>query len=223
MADVQNLEAGSEPDKMPEGLDEKGLPKDKQAGGMHPFMFYVVWMFATTTIGVGIAVAVYYSDEDEYDKKIAVLKAGDLGYLYIAFWIFSLKDLIQQAFVSIGRKATGVNNPDQYVYEVVGKPKMPFVRLVQDGTVGDLNRAQRAIDNTRESFPMVAAGSLLAGYVYPFAVLVIAVIYTFARGLYSKGYVGKAAGRVPGHLLSYVTGTVVVNGLILFTGIKSFT
>jgi hypothetical protein len=207
---------------MPDGLDEKGMPKEKPVGGMHPFMFYTVWELGKAALGVLAALAIHAIGQDTHDEKVAVLKANDLGFLYLAFFVFSLKDSVQQAFVSIGRKATGCNNPDQYVYEVVGKPQLPYVRLVQDGPVGEFNRAMRGIDNTRESFPTIAASCLLAGYVYPHAVLVVAVLWTLARGWYSKGYIGKTAGRVPGHFCSYFCGTVVPNGMVLFAGVKSF-
>ena len=51
----------------------------------------------------------------------------------------------------------------------------PYIRLEMDGPVGRLNRAQRAIDNTRETFPAVLVTGLLAGFVFPKPTCVLAV------------------------------------------------
>ncbi len=107
------------------------------------------------------------------------------------------------------------------MYEVVGKTDLPYVRLVEEGPIGEFNRAQRGVDNSREAFPMVVAHALLAGYVYPQAVLTISVVYFLARTWYSHGYVQKAMGRVPGLVFTYLSIRVALNGLSLFAGIKA--
>merc|ERR1712203_896083 len=113
------------------------------------------------------------------------------------------------------------DNPDQYIYETVNHPNEPYVRLVSDGAVGSFNRAQRGIDNTREGYPQVLLNALLAGFVYPQAVLGVAVVYFFARLLYSHGYIKGSKSRMPGQLLTMLSTGIVLNGLQLFAAIKA--
>merc|ERR1711972_1273760 len=104
----------------------------------------------------------------------------------------------------------GADNPDQYIYETVGKDE-PYVRLVSTGPIGEFNRAQRGIDNTRETFTDTVAK----------AVFVIAIVFFFARALYSHGYIKGAKSRMPGQLLTMLSAGVVLSGLQLFVGIKA--
>lgn len=201
--------------------DQKGMPKEGPYATSNPAVMYPISMLVFTCLGLLAAWGVHKTDANAYDKKIAELKAKDLGYLYLAFFVFGLTAFIQQIFVAAGRKAAHCTNPDQYVYEVVDRPDLPYVRLVADGTVGEFNRAQRGIDNSREAFPMVVANGLLAGYVYPKVVLGIAVVYLFARSMYSHGYVQKSAGRMPGQLFTMLSIGITLNGLSLFAGLKA--
>merc|ERR1712157_432650 len=113
--------------------------------------------------------------------------------------IFCLTTFTQQVFVAVGRKHSMADNPDQYIYETVGKEEN-YVRLVTAGAVGEFNRAQRGIDNTRETFPDTLIKAMLAGYVFPKPVFVISIVFFFARALYSHGYIKGAKGRMPGQL-----------------------
>merc|ERR1711879_381895 len=109
------------------------------------------------------------------------------------------------------------DEPDQYIYETVGKDE-PYVRLVSTGPVGEFNRAQRGIDSTREIFTDTVVKAVFAGYVFPKAVFVIAILFFFARALYSHCYMKSANNFSPVTLLSVPT-DVVLSGLQLFAGI----
>merc|ERR1719296_302685 len=122
----------------------------------------------------------------------------------------------------IGRKEGRVENPDQYVYEVVGKPELPYVRLVHSGPLGRFNRAQRAINNSREYFAFLLVQSLLAGFVYPQAVFLLSAVYLYARHVYTKRYIEQRETRIPANVLSLLLGQEVLKGMVLLTGIQSF-
>merc|ERR1712061_473085 len=117
-------------------------------------------MIIFAALGLAVAWGIHTMNADEYDPKIAILKAGNFGYLYLAVWIFGLTGFCQQVFVALGRKKSMADNPDQYIFETVGKPNEPYVRLVSSGAVGEFNRAQRGIDNSREGYPQVLVNAV---------------------------------------------------------------
>lgn len=201
--------------------DAKGMVRKQPYAKANPAVFYPIFTLVLTGLGLLAAWGIHSIDSETSDKQIADLKAKNLGYLYIAIFIFGLTLQVQQVFVAAGRKAAYCDNPDQYVYEVVGKADLPYVRLVEEGPIGEFNRSQRGIDNSREAFPMVVAHALLAGYVYPQAVLTISVVYFLARTWFSHGYVQKSTGRMPGQLFTMLAIGVALNGLSLFAGIKA--
>lgn len=186
----------------------------------NPAVVYPILKVVITAVGLGVACGIHSTDSDKYDAKIAILKGADLGYVYLAVWLLDLTLYAQQIFVALGRKKSYADNPDQYIYEAVGKGEV-YVRLVEDGVVGAFNRAQRGIDNTRETFPMVVAQTLLAGYVYPKVVLGLAVLFFFGRCLYSHGYIQGAKSRVPGLFLTMLVCGIGLGGLQLFIGVKA--
>jgi len=202
-------------------LDEKGMPTSGAYDKVNPAVIYSIMNVVFTAVGLGLAYAIHSTNSDAYDAKIATLKAADLGYAYLAVYVLQQTLFAQQIFVALGRKKSHASNPDQYIYETVGRAGEPYVRLVTEGAVGEFNRAQRGIDNTREGFPMILAQVVLAGFVYPKVVLAISVVYFFARCLYSHGYIKGAASRMPGQFMSMLSTGVVLGSLNLFVAIKA--
>eukprot|EP00928_Gymnodinium_smaydae_P079800 TRINITY_DN63649_c0_g1_i1.p1 TRINITY_DN63649_c0_g1~~TRINITY_DN63649_c0_g1_i1.p1 ORF type:complete len:217 (+),score=45.77 TRINITY_DN63649_c0_g1_i1:76-726(+) len=202
-------------------LDERGMPTSGPYDKMNPLIVYPIITIIFNGIGVLVAWGIHSADSVAHDYKIHVLKSNDLGFLYLGMFIFNLTGFVQQVFVAVGRKASYADNPDQYIYETVGRPELPYVRLATAGAVGAFNRAQRGIDNSRETYPQVVVNALLAGYVYPKAVFGIALVYLVARSIYSHGYIKQASGRMPGQLLTMLATAVVLPGLHLFAGIKA--
>merc|ERR1712050_687445 len=137
-------------------------------------------------IGLGLLAAcgIYSFSPESYDAKILILKVWDLGYLYVAVRVLTLILAFQQVFVAVGRKKAKCDNPDQYVYKTQLKND-PVVRLHVEGAIGEFNRAQRGIDNTREVFAVILADVLLGGFVFPKPMLVCVCVYFCARMAYS--------------------------------------
>jgi len=211
--DQKNIELDAE------GMPEKG-PYGGTEGGMNPAIIYPILQIVMNGLGVLCAWGIYALSTTSYDSKIATLKAQDLGYLYVAVRILQQVLQWQQIFVAVGRKKAKADNPDQYIYKTQLKDD-PVVRLVIKGPIGACNRAQRAIDNTREIFAGLMADVVLGGYVFPKPMLICVCLYFCARMVFSAGYMKSAGARSSGQGISFLL-MMVMSGLMLFPGIKSF-
>lgn len=205
-----------------EELDETGLPVNRPYGDRNPVIIYSIITLVQLGLGYLAAFGIYalmkhVFGSSDADTKIAKLKEGDLGYLYIAARVMALVLSVQQIFVAVGRKSSKCANPDQYVYETkLGPP--PYVGLVSQGVIGQFNRAQRAIDNTRETYPVMVMDTLLAGYVFPKPILVLACLYLFARCGFSYTYMYSSRGKA--QAVSFIL-MMVLGGLELFAGVQA--
>merc|ERR1740133_340368 len=105
----------------------------------------------------------------------------------------------------------------------------PYVRLETEGPVGAFNKAQRGIDNTRESFAGVVVNLIFAGYVFPEVALAMSILYLVGRVAYSAGYISST--RTAGAIMSLnhsiiqilsMLATVTTGGLQLFATVQIF-
>jgi len=217
-------DSSSEHLEIPLELDEEGMaavgPYGGVNGSMNPVVVYPMMFAVTNVVGLLCAWGIYAISPASYDGKIAALKGQDLGYLYVAVRVLTLVLSFQQVFVAIGRKMAKADNPDQYIYKTQRRDE-PVVRLVTTGAIGAFNRAQRAIDNTREVFATVLVDVLLGGYVFPKPMLVCVCLYFCARLCFSAGYIKSPGGRGPAQGVSFLM-ACVIGGLMLFPGLKSF-
>jgi len=204
------------------GNDEKGMPLKQPYENMNPAVVYPIMNLVLSGLGtliVWILHALAYSDPDSTVQiKLKVLRDNGLGLVYLSVCLLSQTVFIQQVFVAVGRKAGHVDNPDQYVYEVVGRSDLPYVRLVADGLIGEFNRAQRGIDNTREGFPIMVANVIMVGYLHRYGAFGATVAFLLGRFLYSRGYVKGASGRMGGQALTMLV-TLYLNAFMLYTAL----
>lgn len=202
-------------------LDEDGMvaegPYGGPEGGMNPGIVYPIMYIVQNALGALCAWGIYKLDEDTYDVKIRLLRAQELGYLYIAVRILTLVLDFQQVFVAVGRKIAKAENPDQYIYKTMLR-EQPYIRLEMEGVIGEFNRAQRAIDNTREKFATILADVLLGGYVFPKPMLTCVCIYFVSRMAFSCGYMQTVKSRTPGQAISFLV-LMVIGGMNLLSGI----
>lgn len=227
MTDKQGLMNGAEdeeeeyedeeaqPEK-PKKLDAQGLPEEGPYATVNPAFLYPIMMIVFQGIGYLIAWGIYSTRSAHYDGRLAVLRAHELGCLYLAVFFIAQVLPIQQVFVAYHRKMAKVENPDQYIFKTMLKNE-PYVRLETEGPVGAFNKAQRGIDNTRESFAGVVVNLTFAGYVFPEVALAMSILYLVGRVAYSAGYISST--RTAGAILSMLA-TVTTGGLQLFATVQ---
>jgi len=202
-----------------EMLSQKGMPEKAPYEGINPFVMFPVFMVVQLGVGWLIGWGIYaLGDKDLYDSKFANLKANNLGYFYLAGLITVLIPNFLQVFVMYGRKEGHVDNPDQYVYKTIKDEA--YVMLEMDGPVGRFNRAQRGVDNFRETYSAHVMLVLLAGYVFPQMTLAIVVWIGAGRAAYSALYVKAASSRGPGLAMAQL-GSTALTGMVLFAAIKA--
>lgn len=202
----------------PKKLDAQGLPETGPYASVNPAFLYPVMMIVFQLIGYAIAWGIYSHRSEHYDGRVAVLRAHELGCLYLAVLIIGQVLPIQQIFVAYHRKMAKVENPDQYVFKTMLKTE-PYVRLESEGPVGAFNKAQRGIDNTRETFANMVVNLVFGGYVFPEAALAMSILFLVGRTAYSAGYISSS--RMTGGVLSMLA-TTTTGGLVLFTTVQIF-
>lgn len=77
-------------------------------------------------------------------------------------------------------------------HEVVGADgnmqRLPYVVMEDEGELGEYNRANRALQHFNENAGVLPALAVAAGFVFPVAVFVLAVLYAICRIWYQIAY-----------------------------------
>lgn len=207
-------------------VDSRGIPLKRSA--YHPFtsvpLFYVVLYTILYSIAIPI---VYYGilQRNTNDHvKLAILAEYDLGYLYMTAFILKIGYLIMFINLGFAKHKSRVNLPDQHVYKVMGskakESDLGYVLLEQEGVLGRFNRAQRAVQNYHETYPQMVLYIVLAGFVYPFEVMIVSAVFALVRVMSAIGYTQVRDGRLPGYMLSLVT-VSVLEVVVVVSGYRS--
>eukprot|EP00811_Abedinium_folium_P011372 NODE_20523_length_794_cov_2.352324.p1 GENE.NODE_20523_length_794_cov_2.352324~~NODE_20523_length_794_cov_2.352324.p1 ORF type:complete len:213 (-),score=59.53 NODE_20523_length_794_cov_2.352324:77-715(-) len=199
-------------------LDERGLPVKGPHANVNPFMRYSLLQLLEIVAGYLVAWGIYSINPLAFDLRLNLLRNYDLGYLYIAVAIVTRIPDVMQIFVAVQRLAACVPNPDQYIFKTMLRDE-PYIRLEAEGDVGRFNKAQRAIDNMRETFPSFLANFLMAGFVFPVPALCIAVVMLLGLVLFIVGYIKDS--RVPGKVVTRIC-NLLAAGLVLYAGVEAF-
>eukprot|EP00747_Dinoflagellata_sp_TGD_P180083 gnl/TRDRNA2_/TRDRNA2_31966_c0_seq1.p1 gnl/TRDRNA2_/TRDRNA2_31966_c0~~gnl/TRDRNA2_/TRDRNA2_31966_c0_seq1.p1 ORF type:complete len:235 (+),score=29.03 gnl/TRDRNA2_/TRDRNA2_31966_c0_seq1:37-705(+) len=200
-----------------ESLDVTGMPATSLHDAASPAIMYPAIMLGELCFGYLIAWRLYSLDKANMDVKILMLKEYGLGYLYLAVVIVTKIPYVMQTFVAVEGNAVNASNPDQYIYKTMLRSE-PYVRLENRGRIGRFNRAQRAVDNMRETLPGILASLILGGFVFSAAALVTAMLLLAGRTLFIVGYIWRL--RMPGVILSSLAGTIA-GGFLLFSSVQA--
>merc|ERR1712031_92888 len=105
----------------------------------------------------------------------------------------------------------GVNVPDQHVYKVIGGPADGSHVLMDetDPKYGMFNRAQRAVQNFGESFPMVLGDFVLSGYILPWTTAACTTAYGVLRVKGSLDYADERTKRTSGQMSANIFSSVM--------------
>jgi len=206
--------------------DSKGIPlKGPYPDNPPVAVLYLVMTTVQTFITTAIAYYVIAKDNTtKTDAKLALLIEHDLGYLYVTSIIYKLGFLLMGINAGQTRKESKIHTPDQHVYQVQGAEgsKLGYVLLQNDDQAfGRFNRAQRAIANYLETFPQVVLYTLLAGFMYPKEVMILAILLILSRLVSAIGYTKSADRRITGFMLANLT-VGVLEGLVIIISARCF-
>jgi len=212
----------------PKALNEYGMPdmteeekEDGAAGARKTLMMVTI---VPRIIGLLIAYAIYYfGSTAKYDSKIATLSGNDLGWLFLGAFSLSKTVLWLNFFPmyyksQIMRGNSGNLRANLFIYKVNFPAKehdtLPYVVMEDEGEIGEYNRANRSLHHFTESAAIVVMDFLLAGYVFPFPVMVLMMILCLGRVFHQIGYAGGYGGHGIGFGLSTLS-LVIAEMLVL--------
>jgi len=176
------------------------------------------------SIGVAVAYFAIYPATATADAKIATVASLDLGWVYLGAFVMKVGILVIGINLGGARAAAKVEVPDQQCYQVKGAEgsKLGYVLMETEGEIGAFNRAQRALQNFGETFPLFVIMYLLASFVFPFYAFVVCCCYMAAKAIMAVGYTSSADGRMGGTMLSLVA-NCILEGMVLMVGVKATT
>lgn len=205
--------------------DASGIPLKSTFDGIPlpiPIAF-LIFTLVFMAMGQGLAWPIYLSSP-KFDAKIALLAANGLGWVYVGLvLLFRGCNYGLGIVLAMARKQAKVNVPDQQVYSVYtkpGQPKLGYVLMEKEGSLGRFNRAQRALQNYLEAAPFAVALFLLSGFVFPFPTFCIGCFYTASRIISAIGYTHSPNGRMAGTMLGNLA-LCAMEALVLIAGVKA--
>mmetsp|Transcript_6862 Transcript_6862/g.22795 ORF Transcript_6862/g.22795 Transcript_6862/m.22795 type:complete len:221 (+) Transcript_6862:186-848(+) len=206
-----------------------GMPviaeNEKVAGEAKARMAITMFSVVPAVIGASGAYAIYAFGS--YAGKIAVLKDGDLGYLYLAGWLYGrvvgfLNKYPMVAKARVVRGDSGNLRANMQIYKQIGEKAMPnAIVLETDGDVGAYNRANRSLQHFVETTPDFIVALGLAGYVFPKPTLALTALFGLGRFLHMTGYQKGYGKHAPGFAIASLT-SEILGGLVLVAAVASF-
>ena len=192
--------------------------------GIPIWSFYFVFTGVFTSIGLAVVHFGIYPATPTADARIATLASLDLGYAYLGAFVMKLGIMMMGINLGGARATAKIEVPDQQCYQVKGAEgsKLGYVLLETEGAIGEFNRAQRALQNFNETFPLFVVMYFLASFVFPFAAFVCTAVFMFFRVMGARGYTSAADGRLGGTMLAGLT-NAVLEGMVLLAGVKAVT
>lgn len=210
-----------------------GLPEmteaEREKGASQMKKFVGVFMVGSPAIGFALALAIHaLVPNHSYEKKLAIVQEYELQYLYLGAFLIVRTVMFVNLFPMIfkGRIMRGNSGnlrANMYIYKVAGPSSEPPKMVVLDdgGDVGSYNRANRSLTHMVENMPSALLALLLAGAMYPKAILGLCACFGAGRVMhavgYTKGYGSHGAGFGLASLSAFAA-----EGLLLVTVFKGF-
>lgn len=212
-----------------ENVGKDGLPemtKEERAQGAAKTGKLVVGLcFIPVLIGFAIAYAVYtYGGTEAYAKKIALVISNDMHYIYLAAFLISRLTVWLNNFPMIYKARvmtmkSGNLRSNMYIYKEYNSDK---IVLLDDGEeTGKYNRANRSLHHFTENVAGICCGMVLAGFCFPFPVLVCVCIFSAGRVIHQIGYTSGYGPHAAGFMLGMISGSAI-DGMNLLVALKGF-
>ncbi|OQS06917.1 hypothetical protein THRCLA_20258 [Thraustotheca clavata] len=208
-------------------LGENGLPK--RAARNPKFILTAGLFWITFTLGVAIAYFGVYKRGpiEKYNQKIEKLVQDDMHWACAAIVVFARIIVFVNAYpfahkarVVLPRSGNLRANP--FYYKQIGKDASPnIVALIEDGSIGAYNRANRSLHHMIENYGALLAGLTLGAQVFPFPVFVIVCAFGFGRIIHQIGYTIGFGYHAPGFYIATLA-TATLEGLHFIIAMKGF-
>lgn len=140
--------------------------------------------------------------KDIYDRKFEFIHEYQLGYVFLAWFLLHLTRAYLTLNANGARKPTGLDRPDQHIYESSDGTQ---VRMVGSGVEGRFNRSQRAAYNMDEGLPLFCTGVLLNASVFGPLALLPLLCAMFGRISFANKYKQALAMRLAGFRPSIIS------------------
>ena len=136
-------------------------------------------MVVLQLIGLGIVWAVFtWGSTDDYDLRIAVIKAGDLHWPVLAIALYHYMVIFLNVYPMVFKeRCMGKGNvrANLFIYRLAAEEpnESSAVVLHEDGELGKYNRANRSIHHYLENANTLLLSAPLCYYVCPFPTFVV--------------------------------------------------
>ena len=205
--------------------DSKGIPlKGPTPEGVRVPVFYAVMNAVFGAIGYVAAYFWAYSaaKHEVADIQIQIVAQFNLGWLYLGILMLKNLQLPIGVMLTLARNEAKIHLPNQHVYKVMGTEgsKLGYVLMENEGTLGDFNRAQRALQNYVEQFATLFMLYIAASWVFPREAFVCATIWAVSRIMSASGYKTNVDGRMGGMVIGVLAASVL-QGMIILVAIKT--
>ncbi len=207
---------------------DRGIPPVDALGFLKFLPVFFLGPLITSAIGSAIAWRIYTRGNTElYDKNMAKLTEGELGYTLAAAAVFNLAVAWVNGYpmlykTKIMRFTSGNLRANMQIYKQYGQDAgSGYVLLETQGPVGSYNRANRSLTHLVENSIPVAVLLVLCGSVFPFPTLVLTALFGVGRVLHQIGYATIGYG---GHGLGFAlaeVGRFAMQGLCLLAADRS--
>mmetsp|Transcript_47017 Transcript_47017/g.147330 ORF Transcript_47017/g.147330 Transcript_47017/m.147330 type:complete len:224 (+) Transcript_47017:80-751(+) len=190
----------------PDGLFPKSDFEKIGLGSANLFTVYNLFAFVFGAPGaVAAAAAIFLAPCPAVLEKVSLLRTYYMAPLYFTILVVQFAFLNINANLSMARRPTRVNVPDQHVYRAYGgAADGTLVFMHDDGDFGTFNRAQRALANFEEALPLLILNVFAAAFVFPWAVLVTVVFISIFRVKGAIDYTTERTKRITGNMASNI-------------------
>lgn len=201
---------------------------DKSHSGMQKMA--PVLLIVPRLIFLVVAFLIYnYGSKAAYDARIATITSLDLGYLFCGVWAFSLTVNWLNIFPMFPKSQIMPGNAgnlraNMLIYKVSTPDyvaKSPYVVMEDEGMVGEYNRANRSLHHMAENVAATLLNIGLAGYVFPFPMMILLVLFSLGRIWHQIGYSGKGYGGHGGGFGVALIASTTMEMLVFFVGLRS--
>eukprot|EP00913_Durusdinium_trenchii_P011129 g10451.t1 len=218
-------------------MDERAANPDESGSG---FGLLAVILIVPRLVGAGIGFGIYkLGDTVKYDLHLAKLQHDAYGFFFVSIYLFSFMVHFINVFPmvykgKIMKQDAGNLRANMLIYRTLGSDSKQQVILeepgdffglacfdiaeggVEDGPVGEYNRANRSLGHFVENSAGAMLCMLLAGYVFPFPAAVLVVILLLGRIVHQIGYASSYGKHAPGFML-HMIGAAGLEGLVLMS------
>ena len=177
----------------------------------------------------GIAVAIHtFGSTEKYQKNIDA-RGEDAAWTFLGAVVFSRLTLVLNFFPMVFKKQImkgssknlRTNMSIHKAIDSQGNSQGQAIVMVQEGAVGQYNRANRSLTHFVETVPSVLITLPLVASVFPFPSFVLTVIYSCGRVMHQRGEAKGYGSHGAGFGIAMVT-SFVLEGLCIVCACKAF-